>query len=435
MMRSNRGWEIRIALLATMAGLFILLGSIAAPAQTLTVLHEFTGGADGSNPYSSLAMDRGGNLYGVVPFGGSQGCETQNGIGCGTVYKLAHRGTGWAFSTLYEFTQGAGGSIPVGTPFIASDGTIYGTTDGGGNLSCRDTFGDGCGTIYHLRPQPNFCASFSCPWNNTVLYTFTGAFDGNDPLAGVVLDAAGNVYGTTYQGGDAAGGVYELSPSGSGWVLDAIHTFAGGTDGAFPFSGVILDSSGNLDGTTLYGGSAGNCLDGGCGTVYQLVLQNTRWVENILYNFPADQNGPLGGVIFDPSGNLYGTYASNSNGVYELAPLGSDWIFTTLYAQDFGRQSYHSSLARDAGGNLYGVSEYGGNFNCNNGCGVVYKLSPSDGGWTYSQVYAFTGGSDGAYPYGGVVLDSSGNIYGTTSVGGTHTCGSQGCGVVWEVSQ
>jgi len=433
-MRSNRGWETRIALLATTAGLFILLGTIAVQAQTFAVLHEFTGGADGSNPYSSLAMDRGGNLYGVVPFGGSQGCETQNGIGCGTVFKLAHRGTGWAFSTLYEFTQGAGGSIPVGTPFIASDGTIYGTTDGGGNLSCRDTFGDGCGTIYHLRPQPNFCASFSCPWNNTLLYTFTGGSDGSDPYTGVVLDGAGNVYGTTYAGGSSQLGVaYELSHSGSGWTESTIHTFVGGNDGANPTSTPIFDSSGNLYGATANGGGCGGT---GCGTVFQLMPSGSGWNENILYNFSGSFGTPLGGLIFDPEGNLYGS-VSIPNGVFELSPSNGGWSATLLYSNEsLELQSFRSTLVRDAAGNLYGTSEFGGQSECSgNGCGFVYKLTPSSGGWTFTQLYSFTGGSDGALPIGGVVLDSSGNIFGTAFSGGTHTCGSQGCGVVWEISQ
>ncbi len=402
-----------------------MVTAVAAHAQTLTVLHEFTGGADGSNPYSSLAMDRGGNLYGVVPFGGSQGCETQNGIGCGTAFKLAHRGTGWAFSTLYEFTQGAGGSIPVGTPFIASDGTIYGTTDGGGNLSCRDTFGDGCGTIYHLRPQPNFCASFSCPWNNTLLYTFTGGSDGNDPLAGVVLDGAGNIYGAAYGGGSSKFGVaYELSPSGSGWSESTIHTFTSGSDGAYPAGTPILDRSGNLYGTTYLGG---NCGGAGCGTVFELTPSGSEWNENILSNLSESNGGPQAGLIFDTQGNLYGS-SSFGNGVFELSPSDGGWITTTLYSdKSLDLQSFRSPVTRDSAGNLYGTSEFGGQSTCTgSGCGFVYKLTPSNGGWTFTQLYSFTGGSDGGNPIGGVVLDGNGNIYGTAFSGGTHTCGSHG---------
>ena len=418
----------------TLARYFILLGAIAANAQTFTVLHQFTGGADGSNSYSSLAMDRSGNLYGVAPFGGSRNCETQNGIGCGTVFKLLHHGSGWVFYTLYQFTAGSGGSIPVGTPYIASDGTIYGTTDGGGNLNCRDSFGDGCGTVFHLRPQPNICASLFCPWIKTLLYTFTGGSDGSDPYTGVLLDGAGDVFGTTYAGGSAQLGVaYELSPSGSGWSESTIHTFTGDNDGANPSSTPILDSSGNLYGTTAFGGGCGGM---GCGTIFQLLPSGSGWVENILYNFAGSFEVPIGGLIFDAQANLYGT-ASVPNSVFELSPSNGGWSATLLYSDEsLSLQSFRSSLARDAAGNLYGTSELGGQSQCNfgNGCGFVYKLTPSSGGWTFTQLYAFTGGSDGAYPVGGVVLDSNGNIYGTTYSGGTHNCGSQGCGVVWEIS-
>ena len=406
-----------------------------AHAQSFTLLHTFTGGPDGSNPLSSLVLDRNGNLYGVAPFGGSQQCQTQNGIGCGTAFKLTHRGSGWVFSTLYTFAGHGDGANPVGSLSVATDGTIYGTSDAGGNLTCRDTWGDGCGTVFHLQPRPTICASISCPWNETILYRFLGTSDGNDPLAGVTLDASGNIYGTTYQGGDgSAGGVYELSRSGSGWTLDEIHTFVGQSDGAFPASGLIFDASSNLYGTTQYGGTGGTCSDGGCGTVYELTNTGMGWSQNILYNFAPPNDQPLGGLIFDPAGNLYGTFSNQVNGVFELSSMGGNWTFATLYSQDYGRVSFQSSLARDAAGNLYGTSEFGGNSNCSNGCGVVYKLAPSDGEWTYTQLYAFTGGADGAYPIGGVVLDGNGNLYGTTYSGGTNHCAAIGCGVVWEIT-
>ena len=429
----NRSKAI-VARVAGLAALFILLRAIASQAQTFTVLHEFTGGADGSNPYSSLAMDTRGNLYGVAPFGGLNRCETQNGIGCGTAFKLAPHGSSWVFSTLYQFTSGSGGSIPVGTPYIASDGTIYGTTDGGGNLDCRDLFGDGCGTVFRLRPQPTFCAALSCPWINTVLYTFTGGSDGSDPYTGVVLDRAGNVYGTTYAGGASHSGVvYKISPTGSGWSYSTIHGFAGGTDGANPTSTPVFDSSGNLYGTTAYGGGCGGT---GCGTVFQLIPSGTGWSENILYNFSGSYGTPLGGLVLDAQANIYGS-ASTPNTVFELSNMSDEWTATSIYSdQSLGLQSFRSTLARDAAGNLYGTSEFGGNTtNCVYGCGFVYELSPSAGGWTFAQLYEFAGGSDGALPIGGVVLDRNGNIYGTTYSGGAHTCGSQGCGVVWEIGR
>ena len=416
---------------------FLAAGILAVQAQTFTVLHEFTGGSDGSNPYSSLVMDRSGSLYGAAPFGGSQMCETQNGIGCGTVFKLAHKTGGWVFSPLYGFTGYSDGNNPVGSLAIAPDGTIYGTTDGGGLLNCRDTFGDGCGTVFHLQPPPTFCRSFLCPWDQTVLYQFTGGSNGNDPLAGVVLDGAGNLYGTLYQGGASQlGAAYEVSRSGSGWTESTIHSFAGGADGADPIAGLIFDGSGNLYGTTEFGGSAGTCTAGGCGTVFQLAPSGSGWTLNIIYNFPGSYNLPLGGLIFDPQGNLYGTFADGVNGVFELTPTNGNWTFTSLYTQDYsGLEAFRSTLARDSAGNLYGTAEYGGDFtNCPHGCGTVYELTPSGDDWIYTQLYAFTGLDDGSLPVGGVVLDGDGNIYGTTYEGGAHQCGAVGCGVVWEIT-
>lgn len=409
-----------------------LVVAITAQAQTFTVLHQFTGGADGSNPYSSLTMDHAGNLYGVAPFGGIRNCETQNGIGCGVAFKLIHSHSGWLFSTLYEFSAGSGGSIPVGTPYITSDG-IYGATDGGGNSNCRGTFGDGCGTVFYLQPKPNFCASLACPWVNTVLYRFTGGADGSDPWTGVVLDGAGNIYGTTYAGGSSQLGVaYELSRSGSTWTESTIHTFVGAGDGANPISAPILDGSGNVYGTTENGGSCGGT---GCGTVFELSPTGSGWNKNILYNFTGAFATPLAGLIFDAQGNLYGS-ASVPNSVFELSPSSGGWSASLLYSDEsLDVQSFRSTLARDAAGNLYGTSEFGGQSQCAQGCGFVYKLTPSSGGWAFTQLYSFTGGSDGANPTGGVVLDSSGNIYGTTFSGGNNTCFSRGCGVVWEISQ
>ncbi len=424
-----------VALLLVLAA--ALMAAPAARAQTFTVLHEFAGGSDGSNPYSSLVQDRAGNLYGVAPYGGSQSCETQSGIGCGAVFKLAHKTGGWVFSPLYAFTGLSDGSNPVGSLAIASDGSIYGTTDAGGVADCRDSFGDGCGTVFHLQPPPNFCSSFLCSWNATVLYQFTGGNNGNDSLAGVVLDGAGNLYGTLYQGGASqSGAAYELSRSGSSWIESTIHSFAGGADGALPTSNLIFDGSGNLYGTTEFGGGAGGCRAGGCGTIFQLTPSGSGWNANILYNFPSGYDIPLAGLIFDPQGNLYGTFADGINGVFELTPANGNWTFAALYTQDYsGLEAYRSTLARDSAGNLYGTAGYGGDFtNCVYGCGTVYELTPSGGGWIYTQLYAFTGLDDGSLPVGGVVLDANGNIYGTTYAGGTNQCGSAGCGVVWEIT-
>lgn len=426
------------AIIARIVGLLILLGAmVTAQAQTFSVLHEFTGSVDGGNPYSSLVMDRSGSLYGVTPYGGHETCETSNGIGCGVAFKLEPKSGGWLFYPLYAFNGHGDGANPAGNLAIAPNGVLFGTTDAGGIGSCRDSFGDGCGTVFLLRPPAALCRSLLCPWDETQLYRFTGGDDGNDPWAGAVLDQAGNVYGTNYAGGSSKWGVvFEVSPAGSGWTEATIHTFTSGNDGANPTTTPVFDGSGNLYGTTRVGG---NCSAGGtgCGTVFQLTPSGSGWNENIVYNFSGSYGVPLGGLVLDPEGNIYGS-ASTPNTVFELSNLNGTWNATSLYSDLLvDLQSFRSTLARDAAGNLYGTSEFGGNTSatCVNGCGYVYKLTPSSDGWTFTELYEFTGGSDGALPIGGVVLDGTGNLYGTTYTGGTNICGSQGCGVVWKISQ
>ncbi len=435
-MSRSQDCHVIVARVASL-GFFLILCTIMAQAQSFTVLHEFTGGPDGSNPYSSLALDRSGNLYGVTPYGGNQSCETSNGIGCGVVFKLEPKSGGWIFYPLYAFTGHGDGANPAGNPAIAPNGVLYGTTDAGGNGDCRDSFGDGCGTVFLLRPPASLCRSPLCPWDETQLYRFTGGDDGNDPWAGVALDQVGNLYGTTYAGGSAEWGVaFEVSPDGSGWSESTIHTFTSGNDGANPTSTpVLIDGSGTLYGTTSAGG---NCSDDpvGCGTVFQLTASGSGWNENILYNFPGSYGLPLGGLVLDPQGNIYGS-ATSPNTVFELSNVNGEWTATSIYSDESVElASFRSTLARDAAGNLYGTSEFGGNTtNCVYGCGFVYELTPSSGGWTFTELYEFTGGSDGEFPIGGVAVDSNGNIYGTAYSGGTHACGAQGCGVAWEISQ
>lgn len=438
----NQQREIVSTSIVALVLAFIAGGVITVPAaqaQTFTVLHEFTGGGDGSEPYPNLVMDSAGNLYGTAAAGAHSGCRSYPLVGCGTVFKMEHRGTGWEFDPLYAFTGEPDGANPVGALAIAPDGTLYGTTDAGGNGTCSDTWGSGCGTVFHLQPRPTACAFVPCPWDETVLYRFGGGADGNDPWAGVVLDSAGDLYGTLYQGGAFFGGVaYELARFGSGWTESTVHSFTGGNDGSGPTSVLIFDGNGNLYGTTEFGGGSGYCDNGGCGSVFELTPSSSGWDSQVLYNFPGLSNNiPVGGVIFDPAGNLYGTFVDGANGIFELSPSNGSWNYALLYS-DGGRlelESFFSPLTRDASGNLYGTSGFGGDYtNCVYGCGFVYKLTPSAGGWTFTQLYAFTGLDDGSFPHGGVVVDSNGNIYGTTTSGGTNNCVYQNCGVVWEIT-
>lgn len=410
---------------AVMAILFVLsiAASPMAQAQTLTVLHQFTGGADGANPYAGMVFDRAGNLYGAAGYGGNSSCFSPGGSGCGTVFKLTRRPAGSLFTTLYAFAGGTDSSNPSGNVTIAADGTVYGTADAGGGGNCRDQEGHGCGTVFRLQPPPTNCSSSNCSWNETTLYRFTGGTDGNDPFAGVVLDEAGNVYGTAAAGGAYSGGVvYALAHSGSGWTESTLHSFGNGSDGASPFAGLTLDGNGNLYGATAEGGTG--CGTEGCGTVFEMTPSEQGWGENILYHF-QNSYGPEGALIFDPAGNLYGTTTSGT--IYEMTPANGSWLYSSLYALSFdGLPVFESSLTRDAAGNFYGVTGLGGS-GCGYGCGTIYKLSPFGGGWSYTVLYQFTGGNDGANPTGSVLVDSSGNLFGTASTGGRYNYGT-----VWE---
>ena len=265
----------------------------------------------------------------------------------------------------------------------------------------------------------------------TLLHTFTGAPDGANPIAGLVQDAAGNLYGTTQQGGitgglcansglNGCGTVFKLDPSGNETVL---YKFTGGTDGQFPSAGLVLDSAGNLYGTTQYGGPVTAACGIGCGTVFKLDPSGTLT--------PLHSVGSSGGLVMDGAGNLYG---STTEGIFKLDPATGTF---TVLDSDAGSGA---TLALDPAGNLYGTTEFGGltNSAClNNSCGTVFEL---DTGGTYSTLYSFTGlGDDGYNPVAGVALDPAGNLYGTTPYGGAPNCtagnhSSVGCGIVFKLS-
>ena len=386
-----------------------------AQAQNYQVIYNLTGGPDGAYPQAGLT-ERGGNLYGTAYQGGS--------FNRGTVFKLARHGSGWIFSTLYSFTGHADGSAPIARVVFGRDGTLYGTTEFGGH-NC----GVGCGTVFHLRPPATFCRTVICPWTETVLYQFGGSSDGANPGYGdLTFDQAGNIYGTTFFGGmNAQGVVYKLTPSGGGWTESAIHTFNGSSDGENPYSSVIFDGLGNLYGTAYSGGAHGY------GTTFQLTPSGSGWTESTLYSFQNSSDGgsPFGGVVLDSAGNLYGATSGGGTGsggtVYKLTPSGGGWTFDVVYG--FTGSTYlpgpYDSLTMDGAGNLYGTTRADGA----HGAGSVFKLTPSGGGGTETDLYDFTGGSQGGVPYGSVFIDANGNLYGTASQGGTH-----GYGVIWEIT-
>jgi len=282
----------------------------------------------------------------------------------------------------------------------------------------------------------------------TVLHTFTGAQDGANPYNGLVMDRAGNLYGTAKFGGNNGFGVvFKLSRGGSGWIFTPLHDFAG-AEGSSPTT-VTIGPDGNLYGTTEFGGAGGSCQGLGCGVVFKLSPLPTRcagflcpWSVTVLHRFTggADGGRPFSGVIFDQQGNIYGTTsqggqfagqcAGNGCGVvYELSLSGGTWTESVIHTFSGGADglSPYAGLIFDSTGKLYGTTPYGGSLNA----GTVLVLTPSGSGWTHSILYNFQAGADGTYPYGGLTFDHAGNLYGTTDIGGDINCA---CGTIYQLS-
>jgi uncharacterized repeat protein (TIGR03803 family) len=393
-----------LVVLASLALVFGLAGVSAA--QTFTTLHAFAGGSDGANPYCFMVFDKSGNLYGTTDsggifafgtifelspseaggweesvlhsFNGTDGGTPNDGLvfdaagnlygTAGTVFELTPSGSGvWTLTVIFDLSRTAGANPVGGVIFDGPTRRLYGTTP----------YGDGSGAVFALAPGT------SGMWSEIVLHNAVGP-----ARAGLVADKAGNLYGTTTSGGTGNNGtIYELSHTpGGGWAYRVLYNFPGGSDGADINAGLVLDASGNLYGTSTFGGASNN------GTVFELKrTTGGNWKEKVLYNFGGGEDGtlPVGGVVFDTAGNLYGT-------------------------TQFG----------------------GGQGTCHNGseldyCGTVFKLSPpssGSGSWSESMLYRFTGADDGGNPGNNLVLDSAGNVYGTATVGGQY-----GFGTAFEV--
>lgn len=245
----------------TIAPMLLLLAVSLLAQDSETVLYTFPGGSHGAYGATQLVSDSSGNLYGTTFSGGnnSTSCETATGVpGCGIVFKLIPRAHGgWEQTVLHTFTGGKDGAMPSGGVILGSDRNLYGTTWYGGDnkpAHCHATgFVPGCGVVYKLTPTAHG------PWEETVLYTFTGAADGALPFAGVIRDSSGNLYGTaTFYGAVCCGVVFKLTPTDKGpWAESILYSFTGGTDGNAPYGGLTFDSQGDLYGVTLYGGDPG----------------------------------------------------------------------------------------------------------------------------------------------------------------------------------
>jgi uncharacterized repeat protein (TIGR03803 family) len=426
--------SLRVAMVALAIAITFTFTTVATPAaqaQTYKVIYSFTG-AQASNPWAGVTMDGAGNLYGTT-----SGQAYGGGAGNGAVYKLTHKNGSWLFAPLYTFSGGNDGNDPFATVVFGPGGSLYGTTHyGGGSNSCQY----GCGTVFKLQPPASACKTALCPWNETVLYRFQGGADGACPGFGdLVFDQSGAIYSTAIQGlgQPCVGGygvVYKLSPSGQGYTQSVLYTFTGGQDGGFPFGAVVFDKSGDLYTT-------GTGTTGIAATVIELTPNGGGWSETTLHQFNSGSDGwyPTNVPVFDSSGNLYGgapAYGPLGGGtVYELMHSGGSWTFSVVHSfagTPGGAPGPWGGLVMDSAGNLYGATVSDGA----NGYGNVFELTASGGSFTYKDLYDFTGGSDGKYPTGAVRLDASGNLYGTAWQGGQQgaNCNPGGCGVVWEIT-
>ena len=392
-----------------------------------TVMLASTAWAGESVVYSFTGGADGGDPASQLIFdssGNAYGTTVTGGqYGCGTVFELTPLSGGqWQESVLYNFgCFDDGKNLYGGVTFDKAGTSLYGTTAAGGNGGICS--GDGCGVVYKLTRSGN-------TWTQSVLYNFTGGNDGSGPGGGVVFDAAGNLYGTTPDGGaNSVGVVYQLSLGNGGqWTQKVIHAFTGGNDGAVgPLGLLLLDKSGNLFGVAELGGA------NGVGTVYKLSLAGGgSWNFTTLYAFKGqpDAGFPYGGLIADRSGALYGTTyyggVSGAGAVFEVrpAPNPTGWNEFVLYSFKGGTDGSNptSTLLFDAGNNLYGTTTTGGNPSCD--CGTVFKLSPTAVlSWSESLLHSF-GSGDGQSPYYGMTPDGKGNLLGTTAAGGAHSAGT-----------
>jgi uncharacterized repeat protein (TIGR03803 family) len=283
---------VAVALAIAIVFALTVLATLSAQAQTFTVLHDFTRGKDGASPDVGLSIDGAGNLFGTANSGGS--------AGFGTAFELAPKGRGLGFKVLHTFSGGSVGSTDGGGPaarvVFGPNGTLYGSTTFGG--------GSNAGVVYNLGPAARLRTE-------TVLYSFTGGNDGDRPSGDLIFEQPGNIYGTTSFGGSTfSGTTFELTPSGGGFTESVLYSFTGGNDGAEPQAGVISDAAGNLYGTAGAGGAFG------FGTVFELTGSGSPRTEQTLYSFQDAGDGgfPSGGLIFDALGNLYGSTSSGGAG-------------------------------------------------------------------------------------------------------------------------
>ncbi len=436
-----------LCLLVALVGAFL---SAPALAQTETILYNFQGGtADGSFPMGGLIADSSGNFYGTATSGGNGGALD------GTVYRMT-AATG-EIEILHYFA-GTDGKNPQASLLLDANGNLYGTAAYGGTYNS--------GVVFELKR-----ISVDA-WKYSVLYNFNfdgvTNFDGAFPYSALVMDQAGNIYGTTELGGtggcydnqpakppkgevpSGCGIAFKLSPHSDGvWSEEILYNFQGLGDGGLPIAGLVFDRAGNLYGTTSQGGrGSSKCdsyYDGGCGVVFSLTRSGSSWSEDVLYRFRGGSDGaqPTAPLVLDHAGNLYGTTAGADLGyespssIFELSPVsGGSWTETTIltFSGNGNGVAPLAGLVFDEAGNLYGTTYYGSSPRSENatpkgsGSGVVFQLTPNGGTWTETVLHSFSADVfDGINPGYGSLLLSKGSFYGTTVNGG------DGMGVIYKL--
>jgi uncharacterized repeat protein (TIGR03803 family) len=399
----------------------LLVASESVHAASEKVLYAFQGGKDGFLPAAGVIADSAGNLYGTTYFGGRMHCGFD--YGCGTFFKLAPDGSKTTLHVFCSRDDCRDGVAPSGGLIADKAGNLYGTTYYGGR-GCPFV---GCGTVFIIAPDGS----------EKVLYDFKNKTDGKNPAAGVVADSAGNLYGTTSAGGIGRNGtdrgtVFKLAADGTETVLHTFCTMANCADGWSPQGGMVVDKAGNLYGTTMQGGVGCCSRQWGYGLVFKLAPDGSETVLHAFTGPGSDGDSPDSGLIADKAGNLYGTTPlggpQNGGTIFRIAPDGTETELYSFCAQTncADGATPQGGLLTDAAGNFYGAAAAGGSY----GWGAIFKLAP-DG--TETVLYAFTGDADGLGPTGNLISRKS-HLLGTTGQGGHPGCGA-GCGTVFEIRE
>lgn len=411
--------------------------SQASATPQYSILYQFLGGAHGINPEAGVILGSDGSVFGTTD---SDGVD-----GGGVVFQLTAPAAGsevWTQKILRRFHDGTDGGYPLGL-LLAASGDLYGVTlDEGGTTN-------GAGTVFSLTPP----TSGSTNWSFATLYRFHGGYDGNSPSGSLIADASGTLTGTTILGGagpglEGYGTAFSLTPPPAGlssWTETVLHRFKSSPDGATP-GGTLLAGDGSVKfGVTTTGGT-GICSDVGCGTAYRVTEGENGWSETIIYQFQGGPDGavPVDRLVADAQGSLYGATAEgglpgpgghySTGTVFRLDPPAAGqahWTKTILYEFKGGKDGSlpEGGVTLDASGAIYGTTEFDGTYSH----GIVFKLTPNAPGqpWTKTTLHSFGArANDGANPTGPLVLDvTSGALYGTTLYGGRS-----GDGTVYRIT-